>query len=125
MAHLRQRTIGINGCVGSADGVSSIVMLFRGGRAGWWRSCGLVGAALYVFFLTAAPFEHHDLVCHLKNPLHCTSCNASQLGSDPQALVTPNTHRLADAGRAIATLLIADDTFLAVGSTGRSPPPLA
>jgi len=100
-------------------------MQFRDGRGGWLRSLGLVGAALYVFFLTAAPFEHHDLVCHLKNPLHCTSCSASQLGSDPQALVAPNTHRLADAGRAITTPSVADDTFLVVGSTGRSPPPLA
>jgi hypothetical protein len=100
-------------------------MQFRVGRGGWWRSLGLVGAALYVFFLTAAPFEHHDLVCHIKNPFHCTSCNASQLGSDPQALVAPDTHRLADAGRAITTLLIADGTCLVVGSTGRSPPPLA
>ena len=99
-------------------------MVFRGGRTGWWRSLGLIGAALYVFFLTAAPFEHHDLVCHLKNPFHCTSCSASQLGSDPQALIAPSTHRLADAGRAVTTLLIADDTFLPVGSTGRSPPAL-
>ena len=88
----------------------------------WWRRVAVVGVALYAFFLTAAPFEHHDLVCHLKNPFHCTSCSASQLGSDPQALVVPGTCHLPDAGRAVTMYVIADDTFLPVDSTGRSPP---
>jgi hypothetical protein len=78
--------------------------------------------ALYVIFLVAAPFAHHDLVCHLKTPQHCTSCSASQLGSDPHALVLPARSELADAGAAFASHLLAEGVLLAISSTGRSPP---
>ena len=82
----------------------------------------LVGIAMYAFFLAAAPFEHHDLACHLKNPLHCSSCTASQLGSDPQALIVPGTFHLADVGRALTVHVVAGGTLLPARSTGRSPP---
>ena len=86
------------------------------------RSLALAGMALYVLFLVASPFEHHDLLCHLKTPQHCTSCTGSQLGSDPHALVLPAGCELADAGSAIASHLIAGGALLAISSTGRSPP---
>ena len=86
------------------------------------RFLTIAEASIYAFFLVTASFEHHDLVCHLKNPLHCTSCTASQLGSDPQALVVPGTSHLVDAGRAITFHVIAADAVLPVRSTGRSPP---
>jgi hypothetical protein len=82
----------------------------------------VVGALLYAFFLLASPFEHHDVVCHLKNPFHCTSCTASQLGSDPHPLVVPGSCHFADMGRAITAHVAAGDTLLPVRSTGRSPP---
>jgi hypothetical protein len=78
--------------------------------------------ALYVLFLVASPFEHHDLLCHLKTPQHCTSCSGSQLGSDPHALVPPAGRALADAGSAVADHLLAEGTLLTIRSTGRSPP---
>jgi len=81
-----------------------------------------LGLGLYAIFLVASPFEHHDLVCHLKNPWHCTSCSASQLGSDPQTLAVAGTSRLVDAGRAATFHLIVTGTLLPARSTGRSPP---
>jgi hypothetical protein len=87
-----------------------------------WRTRALVGVALYAGFLLVAQFEHHDLVCHLKTPQHCTSCASSLLGSDPHTPAMPGAWRLADAGRASAFLPVLDDTLLAVKSTGRSPP---
>jgi hypothetical protein len=77
---------------------------------------------MYALVLVASSFEHHDLLCHLRNPQHCTACSATQLGSDPQTLTAPRTSDLADAGRAIAVHVIADSTLLVVSSTGRSPP---
>ena len=59
-----------------------------------------IGLALYAFVLVAAPFEHHDLVCHLKTPQHCTSCWSTQLGPDVVSFTAP-TARLADAGAAV------------------------
>jgi hypothetical protein len=78
--------------------------------------------AIYALFLIASPFEHHDLSCELKTPQHCTSCTSTQLGSDPQTLLAPGVWHLADAGRAVASLQLAEDTLLVVRSTGRSPP---
>jgi len=81
-----------------------------------------VGLALYAFVLVTLPFEHHDIVCHLKTPQHCTSCASSQLGSDPHALSAPGAARLADAGSAIAVEPRFEGAVLTTRSTGRSPP---
>jgi len=97
--------------------------LFRTG--GRWRRSIALASAIYVLVLVASAFEHHDLLCHLRNPQHCTACTATQLGSDPQTLTAPRAAELADAGYATALHIIADSTLLVVRSTGRSPPFLA
>ena len=92
------------------------------GRGLGIRRSKFLGVALYAVFLVTAPFEHHDLVCHLKTPQHCTSCASSQLSSDPQTPAILGTWHLNDAGRAITIQLVVDGTLLPVRSTGRSPP---
>ena len=87
-----------------------------------WRPLALVGVAIYAVFLLTAPFEHHDLLCHLKTPQHCTSCSSSLLGSDPDLLAFLATFQLRDAGSASAVQPLAESTLFAVRSTGRSPP---
>jgi hypothetical protein len=82
----------------------------------------VAGLALYATVLIGSPFEHHDLVCHLKTPQHCTSCASSQLGSDVLPLVAPGASHLHDAGSAITFDLILANTLLVVRTTGRSPP---
>ena len=86
------------------------------------RRLPYVGMALYVLFLVASPFEHHDLICHLKTPQHCTTCASTQLGADPRPPLTVDACELADAGRAVSFEILAESTLLAVQSTGRSPP---
>lgn len=78
--------------------------------------------ALYALFLVTAPFAHHDLVCHVKTPFHCTSCTSSVVGSDPQLPAGNDACELPDAGRVIVQLSLAQSTLLTVRSTGRSPP---
>lgn len=78
--------------------------------------------AIYAVFLVASPFEHHDLLCELRTPQHCTSCASSQLGSDTQVALAPGAAQLADAGRAASFIMLAEGTLLVVRSTGRSPP---
>src|SRR5438067_47748 len=85
------------------------------------RTLAMAGAVLYALFLVVAPFEHHDLLCHLKNPQHCTSCSSSALGSDSQP-PTPFVARLADAGSVLTLQSTAAGVLLTVRSTGRSPP---
>src|SRR5438128_1264009 len=82
----------------------------------------VVGVALYAAVLIGSPFEHHDLVCPLQTPQHCTACTSSQLGSDVLPLVVPGTSHLADAGSATTRDHILEGTLLAVRTTGRSPP---
>lgn len=89
-----------------------------------WRTRAVIGVALYAAFLLVAQFEHHDLVCHLKTPQHCTSCASSVLGSDPHTPAMFGMWQLADAGRASAFQLLPADTLLVARSTGRSPPPV-
>ena len=81
-----------------------------------------VGVAMYAVFLITAPFEHHDIICHLKSPLHCTSCTSSVVGSDPDAPAALGASTLDDAGRAVARNILRDGFLLGVRSTGRSPP---
>src|SRR6185295_2880412 len=84
-----------------------------------------VGMALYVLFLVASPFEHHDLICHLKTPQHCTTCAFTQLGADPHPPLIADGCHLADAGCAVSFDVLAESTLLALQSTGRSPPAAA
>jgi hypothetical protein len=78
--------------------------------------------ALYSVFLLTAPFEHHDLACHLKTPFHCTSCVSSPLSINSHTPVAPATVRLADAGRAIASDAPIESALLGELFSGRSPP---
>jgi hypothetical protein len=85
----------------------------------------VAAVALYAIFLATAPFEHHDLLCHLKTPQHCTACAASPLSVDPHTPAVLDDCRRADAGRAIAIQLLAESVLLPVSSSGRSPPSIA
>ena len=96
--------------------------MVRGTRVRRWRRVAAFAIALYSVFLLTAPFEHHDLACHLKTPLHCMSCASSPLSVNPHAPVAPDATHLADAGRAIALQVLVDGALLATPSSGRSPP---
>ena len=87
-----------------------------------WKRPVFYGVILHLLFLVTTPFEHHDILCHLKTPLHCTACASSQLSSDPHPLVVPSASSLADAGQAVQALCVEKGTVLAVHSPGRSPP---
>jgi hypothetical protein len=90
-----------------------------------WRRFAKVAFALYAVFLVTAQFEHHDLACHLKTPLHCTSCNASPLSSTPRAPVAMHTHRLVEAGRAETFQILSEGALLSTARSGRAPPSLS
>ena len=98
------------------------LMMCRLGRTGGRRSLTIVATLFYVLVLAVSSFEHHDLVCHLKSPQHCTACTASQLGADPPAPATDATSSFNDAGRAMAMHGDAIGILLTARSTGRSPP---
>ena len=80
---------------------------------------------MYALVVLASAFEHHDLLCHLRNPDHCTACSVAQLGSDPQTPAAPRAAELPDAGQALTLHVLVRGTLLTVRSSGRSPPHVA
>jgi hypothetical protein len=90
-----------------------------------WRRLAVIGVTLHLIFLMTAQLEHHDLLCHVKTPFHCTSCASSQISSDPHTPAVVGSWHLADVGRAIAFALKGESALLAVHTPGRSPPALA
>jgi hypothetical protein len=81
--------------------------------------------AFYTLFLVTAQFEHHDLLCHLKTPQHCTSCASSPLGADPQTPQTLERCRLIEAGRAESVERQLHAVVLVRFVSGRAPPSLS
>jgi hypothetical protein len=86
------------------------------------RTAKWLGVVLYAVVLVLAPFTHHDLACHLKDPQHCTACTSSQVGTDPATLTAPPFVALVDLGRAVPFYSPSESVLLAAESTGRSPP---
>jgi hypothetical protein len=82
----------------------------------------LLAVLLHLIVFAIAPFEHHDLLCHLKNPQHCTACTANQLGTDPDSPSVVGAWQLSDAGCTVSFQLPAAGVLLPHQSTGRSPP---
>ena len=91
-----------------------------GSSAAYWLATA--GLAVYAIFLLVTPFAHHDLLCELKTPTHCTACTSSLLSADPNTPVLIGASDLADAGGALAADVLTTGFLLAVRSTGRSPP---
>lgn len=98
--------------------------MLRRGVGGRWRRFAAVSVALYALVLALAPFEHHDLICHLTTPQHCVACASSSPSVHPHAPAIPGGLQLTDAGRAFAPVATADDALLVSVSSGRSPPAL-
>jgi hypothetical protein len=94
-----------------------------GGELGrGWRRLVCAAVALYALVLAVAPFEHHDLLCHLKTPQHCVSCSSNAASLHPDAPNVLEGRQLFDAGRAFATVATGIDVLLVAVSSGRSPP---
>jgi hypothetical protein len=86
------------------------------------RRLTLTAVLLYAFVLALTPFEHHDLLCHLKTPQHCGSCASNTAGLHSHAPTVLDGHQFSDAGRAFAAVATGDDVLLVSSSSGRSPP---
>jgi hypothetical protein len=81
--------------------------------------------AVYAIFLVAAPLEHHDLLCELKTPRHCSSCTSSLVGSDAARSAIVGSWTLTDVGFAVALEFTTHGILLPVRTPERSPPGIA
>src|SRR3954470_17981968 len=86
------------------------------------RTAKRLVVALYAVVLVLAPFTHHDLACHLKDPQHCTACTSTQALTDPATVAAPSVVALVDVGRAVSSHSSSQSVLLTAHSTGRSPP---
>jgi hypothetical protein len=86
------------------------------------RRFTLLGIVLHAAVLAAAPFEHHDLVCHLKTPQHCSSCTSSPVGASPSAAPAPVAGHLVEAGSAVSLEAAPASAIFVPRTAGRSPP---
>jgi hypothetical protein len=86
------------------------------------RRVAIAGVVFHAMFVAAAPFEHHDLICHLKTPQHCSSCLSNPVSSHPHAHAAAAPPQLTDAGHATAPDVVFETALLTASSTGRSPP---
>jgi hypothetical protein len=78
--------------------------------------------AVYVAAVALLPLSHHDVVCHLKSPTHCTSClvgSSGEPGTDAAALLRV---AVSDQGRLLNTSTTLVASIPHGASAGRSPP---
>ena len=87
-----------------------------------WSRIALLAAVFYIVVDVVAPFEHHDLVCHLKTPEHCTACASSPVGTSPRTPSGSSSVTLLDVGATVTWLPRIESALLTVRTTGRSPP---
>jgi hypothetical protein len=86
------------------------------------RRLTLLGIVLHAAVLAAAPFEHHDLACHLKTPQHCSSCTSSPVGASASTAPAPAVGSLVESGSAVAFDAVPESAVLVPRTSGRSPP---
>jgi hypothetical protein len=88
------------------------------------KRAALIWLALYAVFLGATPFEHHDLACELKTPLHCLACTSSLVAREAVRPAPINASIFTDLGLAFSHEVTSTGTLLPSRLTGRSPPAL-
>jgi hypothetical protein len=86
------------------------------------RRFGFLAVAFYALVLLSGPFLHHDLACHLKSPVHCTTCVSSLKASGPGVPVTPRVVRAGCAVIGVAMPLTVPPAPVVRAGTDRSPP---
>lgn len=102
--------------------MSPLTGLPRGTWLGLWLKAVL---ALYVLAAAMMPLAHHDVVCHLKSPTHCTICvvgSSAEPSSDATALAQLH---LNDAGAAPRVGSHVIPASLPGDLSGRAPPSIA
>jgi hypothetical protein len=87
----------------------------------------LVKALVTMYIVGAAllPLSHHDVVCHLKSPTHCTTCLTTMSGEAAPHVASLDVWRLVDAGHTTAAERGSLRSAHISSPTGRAPPALA
>jgi hypothetical protein len=82
----------------------------------------VVGLLLYSLVLAVSPALHHDFACHLKDPSHCTACQATPIAPQAEKAFDVGPLRIAAlpcAEKRLEALIL---TLVRLPSIGRAPP---
>jgi hypothetical protein len=89
------------------------------------RGGGFFAKALLTIYIVGAallPLSHHDVICHVKSPTHCTTCLTSVSGEATPHTASFDVWALADAGCATMSERGALRSAHLSSPTGRAPP---
>ena len=89
------------------------------------RATGSLAKVLLTIYIVGAallPLSHHDVVCHIKSPNHCTTCLTSLSGEATPHSASLDVWAMADAGRAAPIERGALRSAHFSSPTGRAPP---
>ena len=82
----------------------------------------LAGLLLQGLVLSATPFQHHDLECHLRSATHCTACVATPLASRVERASGPDATQLLLTGRLLTHHESAPRVYDRSPTSSRGPP---
>ena len=89
------------------------------------RGGGLLARTLLTIYIASAallPLSHHDVVCHVKSPTHCTTCLTSVSGEATPHSTALDVWAMAYAGRAMTSERGSLRSAYTSSHTGRAPP---
>jgi hypothetical protein len=80
---------------------------------------------IYVVSIALLPLSHHDVICHLKSPNHCTTCLTTLSGEATPHAASIGVWTMADAGRADVTERGSAQSAVLTAASGRAPPAIS
>ena len=78
--------------------------------------------AVLVSVAVLSPLLHHDIVCHIQSPTHCTTCLVGSSAESPSEVGSLSGSPLVAIGPVLAPFDLALETRLPRELSGRSPP---
>ena len=87
-----------------------------------WLAVSQFLLAVYVSAAGLSPLLHHDVICHLQSPTHCTTCLIGSTAEGPSVANSSSGSPLVAIGPAFEASNVLRDAALPGELSGRSPP---
>jgi hypothetical protein len=89
---------------------------------GSWPTFSSVLLAVFVAAAALSPLLHHDVVCHIQSPTHCTTCLSGCAAEGPSQPDSPSGSPLVAMGSVVVDPDLVRAAVLPGELAGRSPP---
>jgi hypothetical protein len=98
------------------------MVVFRPHLRRSWLALSRLLLAVYVSAAALSPLQHHDVICHLQSPTHCTTCLIGSTAEGPSVVNSSPASPLVAIGSTFEGSNILRDAALPGELSGRSPP---